>query len=152
VGYFFLDTSCLVKRYVQETGRAAVLALVAPEQSNATYVCDAAGPELVAALARRARDPAAPTLDIQPTLTGFRRHWHSEYRRIGLGGTVIERAMDVAATHGWRGYDAIHLAAALELADAIRSHDLPPLVFVSADQEQLDAAAAEGLAILDPAA
>jgi predicted nucleic acid-binding protein len=83
VGQFFLDTSCLVKRYVHEV--------------------------------------------------------------------VIDRAMILAETHALRGYDAIHPAAALEVAAALRTHGLPPLVLVSADQEQLDAATAEGLATLNPA-
>lgn len=148
MAYYFLDTSSLVKRYVDEPGRQAVLAVHDPERGHYLYLSDAAGPELVAALTRRARGQGVGETDLEPTLTAFRSHWRHQYRRLRLVPAVIERAMTLAEHHGLRGYDAIHLAAALALADTILSHDLPPLVFVSADKEQLDAAAVEGLAVL----
>jgi predicted nucleic acid-binding protein len=52
--------------------------------------------------------------------------------------------MSLAEEHGLRGYDAVHLAAALELQDRRRAMQLPLLTFVSADDDQLRAAAAEG--------
>ncbi len=63
---------------------------------------------------------------------------------------VTERAMDLAAAHGLRGYDAVHLGAALDIQDVRRTMALPDLTFVSADTNQRQAAAAEGLLVEDP--
>lgn len=49
-----------------------------------------------------------------------------------------------------RGYDAVHLGASLDLHDARRARGLPLLTFVSADNDQRAAAAAEGLPTEDP--
>jgi len=58
--------------------------------------------------------------------------------------------MDLAERRGLRGYDAVHLAAALVVAEAQRRAGRPPLTFVSADTNQRQAAAAEGLLVEDP--
>lgn len=58
--------------------------------------------------------------------------------------------MILAETHGLRGYDAVHLAAGLDLQDARRQAQLPGLTFVSADGDQLRAAVAEGLTVENP--
>ena len=58
--------------------------------------------------------------------------------------------MDIAAVHGLRGYDAVHLAAALTVEDTRRAIGLPALIFVSADDNQRQAALAEGLLIENP--
>ncbi len=58
--------------------------------------------------------------------------------------------MALAEKYGLRGYDAVHIAAAIELQDIRRNLQLPALTFVSADIEQLQAAQAEGFATEDP--
>lgn len=58
--------------------------------------------------------------------------------------------MDLAETHGLRGADAIHLGAALTLQATRLAAGLTAITLVSADQEQLRAAAAEGLLTEDP--
>ncbi len=58
--------------------------------------------------------------------------------------------MDLVERHGLRGYDASHLAAALVVADVRRLRGLPALTFVSADNGQRQAAAAEGLRVGEP--
>jgi hypothetical protein len=49
-----------------------------------------------------------------------------------------------------RGCDAIQLASALALHDALRQNDLPGITFVCADDDLLSAASTEGLAIENP--
>jgi hypothetical protein len=49
-----------------------------------------------------------------------------------------------------RGYDAVHLATAVNLDIALRSAGLPPLVFVSADHSLCEAAQDEKLSSDDP--
>ena len=53
--------------------------------------------------------------------------------------------MTLVDRHGLRGYDAVHLASALTVSNERQHAGMSPLVFVSADRTQLDAARAEGL-------
>lgn len=52
--------------------------------------------------------------------------------------------------YGLRGYDSVHLAVALELQADRHATQLPPLIFVSTDIEQLRVAAGLGLPTDDP--
>jgi len=52
--------------------------------------------------------------------------------------------------HRLRGYDAIHLTAALTVSDRLYTWELRPLTFVAADNDLLKAARAEGLATENP--
>jgi hypothetical protein len=58
--------------------------------------------------------------------------------------------MVLAERHGLRGYDSVHLAAALTLHERRQANGLAPLTFVSADNAQRTAAASEGLAVENP--
>jgi len=57
-------------------------------------------------------------------------------------GAVVDRAADLAASHGLRGHDAVHLAT----ATSIRGRDL---IFASGDQKLLAAAREEGFTTVD---
>jgi predicted nucleic acid-binding protein len=63
---------------------------------------------------------------------------------------LIERAMGLAEAYGVRGYDAVQLAAALEVNALLVAAGLPALVLVSADAELNAAAISAGLAVEDP--
>lgn len=58
--------------------------------------------------------------------------------------------MHLAESHGLRGYDAVHLATALALQQIRQSAGWSPLTFVSADNNQLSAANAEGVLVENP--
>lgn len=58
---------------------------------------------------------------------------------VEINDQLARRAGDLAETHGLRGYDAVHLAA----ADRLRE---PNLVVVAGDRALLDAATSEGMA------
>jgi hypothetical protein len=75
---------------------------------------------------------------------------HNEYQQLALTDTVIATAMRLAEGHRLRGYDAVQLAAAVELHAVRVAVGLPPLVFVSADLALHSAAASEGLLVDDP--
>lgn len=117
---YFLDTSALVKRYAAEAGTGWIRWLTDPKQRHAIYISDAAGPEMIAALVRRAKGNTLSPADLRQVLAVFRRHWRGQYRRMQLHDLIIEQAMLLAERHALRGYDAVHLAAALELADEFR--------------------------------
>jgi predicted nucleic acid-binding protein len=151
---YYLDTSALVKRYAREHGTAWVRALVNPDARHALYTIRLTGPELVAALARKARMGEMTDANALDAIRAFRADWdglgRTRYRVLAAGAIATQRAMGLVERHGLRGYDATHLAAALVVADVRRRHRLPALTFVSADNGQRQAAAAEGLHVDDP--
>lgn len=57
--------------------------------------------------------------------------------------------MRIVERHGLRGYDAVQLAAALEVNHALVQSQMP-LTFVAADKNLLTAANTEGLITEDP--
>jgi predicted nucleic acid-binding protein len=73
-----------------------------------------------------------------------------EYVLVTINRVVVDQAIELTAKYRLRGYDAVHLDCALTLNRALVAHELPPLVLVSADEDLLEAAASEALAIDDP--
>ena len=80
----------------------------------------------------------------------FREDWVTLYSRVAVDDALISDAMYLIQRHALRGYDAVHLAASLELHNFRQQLQLPTLTFVSADAEQLEAAKAEGLLTENP--
>ena len=147
---FYLDTSALAKRYARESGTSWVRGLVAVRAGNHVYTVRLTGPEMISALFRKARTGEISLAAAQQASARFRRDWRGRYHLIEVHAALTSRAMNLAEAHGLRGYDAVHLAAALELHRRRQAAALPSLSFVSADTGQLRAAAAEGLLTDDP--
>jgi hypothetical protein len=125
------------------------MALTDPSAGNDLYLVRLTGVELIAAFARQARRGAAAAAAVRAR-RDFRLDWQRQYQVIEVTVPIIDRAMLLAERHSLRGYDAVHLASALAVADAYRvvGGSFPTLV--SADVELLNAGAAEGLATDDP--
>jgi uncharacterized protein len=147
---YYLDTSALVKRYATEAGTAWVTALIDPTGSHTLYTVRLTGPEIVAALGRKERTGELTPAEAMGAIAAFRRVWPRRYRIVAVTVAIAERAMDLTERHGLRGYDAVHLAAALAVADVRQRRGLSVLTFVSADNDQRQAAVAEGLLVEDP--
>lgn len=141
----YLDTSSVVKRYVSETGTTWVQALTDPASAGPIYVARITLAETVAAVAKRQRMGQITPSDAAAALRDFRQDFALQYRVIEISPKLVDRAADLAAKHGLRGYDAVQLAASLEVSPLV-----PSLVFVSADGHLNAAAAAEGLTVEDP--
>jgi predicted nucleic acid-binding protein len=73
-----------------------------------------------------------------------------QYRVIEITPAVITQAMQLAETHGLRGYDAVQLAAALIVQKMRETLGLSALELVSADRDLNDAAAVEALTVDNP--
>ena len=80
----------------------------------------------------------------------FRRHLARRYNVLELTPALFTEAMSVARMHGLRAYDAVQLAAALEINRLNREDGIGPVTLVSADRELNAAATAEGLVVEDP--
>ena len=79
----------------------------------------------------------------------FRREFVSLFDRVEASSALIERARDLAEKHALRGYDAVQLAAAVQVNAAGRPRGLT-CILVSADAQLNAAAVAEGLIVDDP--
>ena len=141
----YLDTSALVKRFVEEKGSERVAMLIVREGPAATATI--AYPELLAALARKRREGALSHRAYTRLRRAVDRDW-DVYLRIDLRDEVLRRARDLVRRHPLRAYDAVHLASALQLRADLEE----PVTFVAADTRLLEAARRERLDTLDPEA
>ncbi len=105
---------------------------------------------MVAAITRRARSSSISAADAIAVCNQLRRDLQSEYQVLEITERIINSAMALAETRGLRGYDAVQLAAGCELNALCVANSLPPVTFVSADDELNAAAASEGLIVENP--
>ena len=106
----YLDASALVKRYVAEPGSTEVEALIGAARAIGTGVVSRA--EVAAALAKAARVGLLTREAAAKALEAFNADWE-HLIRLQLGEPLVARAAVLAWEQGLRGYDAVHLAAAL---------------------------------------
>ena len=132
----YLDTSSLLKLYVQEPGTEEVQSRVGVAEVVATSAI--AYPEAHAALARRQREGALTRAEFRTCLDRFRDSW-PRLLAVLPSLSICVRAGALAVKHGLRGMDAIHLASYAELLGRGDT-----LEFLSHDVRLVRAAAREG--------
>ncbi len=136
----YLDTSSLLKLYLEEdhsdlvrdwASRAAVL-----------FTSRVGYPEVMAALARRWRTGDLSDEGFQSLRQAVAADW-DQFTAIDIDEAA---AAELAVRLGLRGFDAIHLAAAVEI---VAGSGVATAFFSSFDKQLNRAARAEGLAVLD---
>ncbi len=147
---YYLDTSALSKRYVQETGTSWIRSLVAPSAGHILLTARITMVEIYSALARRRREGSVPVTDCDIASQAFTTHSATEYEFVELDLGVVTLARDLLEHHPLRAYDAVQLASALIANQVLQAASLAPLVFLSADDRLNEAAAAEGLTVDNP--
>jgi uncharacterized protein len=149
VAVYFVDSSALVKRYVQEVGTPWVRRLTHRGQAHEIYLASITPVELTAAVARRRRGKTLSAPQASSILSRFHKHLAGRYTVLELTPVLLAEAMRLANSHELRAYDAVQLAAVLELKRQWVDAGIS-VVLVSADQDLNDAAAVEGLTVEDP--
>jgi uncharacterized protein len=134
----YVDASALVKRYVAEVGSGEVNALIAGASGVGTAVISHV--EVSSALAKAARMRLFSREEAASALKVFNSEWESLIR-LQLTEVLISRAATLAWEHGLRGYDAVHLAAALFWQDMLGD----PVTLASYDRQLWEAAKVTGL-------
>lgn len=134
----YLDTSDLVKLYVEEIGSERIRDIV----HTATVVSTSkiAYAETRAAFARKQKDDGFPIKALQNIVEDFNRDWEG-YFVIEVTDGLIRLAGDIAQKHLLRGFDSIHLASAISLKHKIRAD----VYFSSNDTRLNHAAEKEGI-------
>jgi predicted nucleic acid-binding protein len=112
----YLDSSALVKRYVTEAG--------SEEVGRACNTADILGTALItkaevsAAFARAARMGILSEEEAIENLALFQIQWQ-DYFRLPVSEATVNSAAHLAWEYNLRGYDAVHLAAALYWQNAV---------------------------------
>jgi uncharacterized protein len=147
---YFVDSSALVKRYINETGSQWILNLCHPASNHDIVIAAIAGVEIIAAITRRARGGSIDAEDAAALCHQFRVDLETEYQVIDISDRIIAAAMNLAQAQGLRGYDAVQLAAACAVNSLCIENSLLLVTLVSADNELNEAALREGLKVENP--
>lgn len=137
----YLDSSALVKRYIEESYSQDVIAWMSAARPPATGLITRA--EVAAAICRAARLEWLDSVGSQRALQLFYTEWETLGRLPVLEATV-RRAAEMACKHDLRGYDAVHLACALLYQDGLGL----PVRLATFDRQLWQAGQAEGLELL----
>jgi uncharacterized protein len=108
----YLDTSSLVKLYVEEAGSDSVRRLVAGADRIAVSIV--AYPEAHSAFARRRRERGLTPAGLRSAKTALERDW-SRTVRLAVTEDVYRAAASLAERHALKALDSIHLASFLSL-------------------------------------
>ncbi len=146
---YYLDTSAVVKRYVNEAGSDWVRAL-GTKPSPLMLSSRLLIVEIASALTRRLREKAITPSVFRESLSLFDDDCKFEYQLLDVTRDIINIARSLVSRHPLRSYDAIHLASALYVAAFFRQTALPAPIFLAADERLLHAALAEGLEADNP--
>ena len=138
----YLDTSALVKLYVEEQGSALVHSAVGDAELVATS--EIAYLEARSALARRRREKAFSLGSFRRLLEDFVADW-DRYLKVAATMALIRSAAEFANRHPLRAYDALHLASAALLR---KDEESQGVMFASWDDALDRAAKREGFALL----
>jgi predicted nucleic acid-binding protein len=134
----YLDTSSLVKLYVEEEDSRNVADLVGSSKVTGTSVVAYA--EARAAFARRFRETAFTSREYRRLVSSFNKDWE-HYLTIRVTKDLVRSAGDLAEKHGLRGFDAIHLSSAITLRQELSS----AITFSCSDQKLQKASQLEDL-------
>lgn len=137
----YLDTSDLVKLYVEEIGSERIKGII--HTATVISTSKVAYAEARAAFARKQKDDGFSHKILQKIVEDFDRDWEN-YFVIEVTDGLIRLAGDIAQKHLLRGFDSIHLASAINLRRKIRAE----VYFSSNDTKLNQAAEKEGITVL----
>jgi predicted nucleic acid-binding protein len=114
----YLDTSALVKLYVDEPLSQELSAALDEAEAVATSLLAYA--EARAAFARARREARFSSHAYRHIVDAFEEDW-SRYIAVEVADQFVKNAGDLAASCALRDYDALHLASALSLRERVPS-------------------------------
>ena len=139
-----MDTSCLVKLYVEEDDSLAVRDQI--ERADAVFSSELAYPEMRGAFRRRRTEGSLSGASSLKALRRFDKDW-AAMGRITVTDAIAEEAGDLAELYALRGMDAIHLATALMVRREAGS-SVDRVRFLTSDERLADAARKEKFLLL----
>jgi predicted nucleic acid-binding protein len=146
MSYFFIESSALIKLFVQEPGSQPLIDLLDPVEDNRKLIASIASVEVRSAIRRRQRSGDLTDEHTEIALEQMLIHC-SRMIEQPAQPLVLEAARDLVDRHGLRTLDAIQLGSCLVGRDLLGCTDM---TFLCSDQKLLQAAAQENLLVLDP--
>ena len=137
----FLDTSALVKLYVNESGSEALSERV---ENTLVAVTPLTYGEIYATFARRLREGSLGSEEHEKLCANFENDWPT-LLQIPFSREVFAQVPGLCRRNPLRGADAMQMACSLMLQG-----EGVEVLFVANDQQLLTAASTEGLAVFDP--
>ncbi len=134
----YLDASALVKRYVAEASSPVVVSLIMKADAIGTAAISRA--EVSAALGKATRMKILKRDEAASALQVFTADWENLIR-LQITEVLIARASALAWDHGLRGYDAVHLAAAVFWQEMLSE----PVTLATFDRQLWHGASVAGL-------
>jgi predicted nucleic acid-binding protein len=145
---YFVDTSSLAKRYIREVGSAWVISWSHPSAGHVIVLAHLTSVEMFSLLARRQREGTLAAATVATLQNQFLLHAEKEYLIYPQDNAVVAHARSLITKYPLRALDAIQLASAREASNALSE----PMIFVSADNNLLAAAAGESFTTDNPLA
>ena len=134
----YLDTSALLKHYIGEAGTENVKRWILQAEgigsAAITYT------EIASAMARTVRNGYISPAEGQQAWKAFQQDWPFIAQQT-ISTQLVERSASLAWKYRLRGYDSIHLAAAMIWQDALTA----PVTLATFDRELWQAAQDAGL-------
>jgi predicted nucleic acid-binding protein len=150
VTIYYADASALVKHYVEEAGSDRVRTICTPGAGHMVAVAQIGLVEVAAAFGMKYRRGELTAADRDELLSDLQHDGRTYYVLVDVDPNIVSHAIQLTRRQKLRGYDAVHLACALFVAETMPTKGLPKPVLLSADHDLLEAAQNEGLAIEDP--
>ena len=134
----YLDSSALIKCYLEETGSDALIARVTqPGQTIFTSILSFA--EVHGAMARKHRENHLNSSELAQLRDALARDWAFIFNIVDLNLQTMKEIPNLAERYPLKAGDAIHLSAAMWINQAFQSEagiqDRAPLEFCVADRE-----------------
>lgn len=144
---YFLESTAFAKLFVQEPGTDALIRLMEAVEDNRKLIAASTPLEVYAAIRRRERAGSITAVDATAALDILRME-AARMVQEPLNPAVLESARQVLDRTNLRWPDALQLGAAIVAQDMFQGTEI---VFVSSSPQMLEAAQAEGFAVMDPA-
>jgi predicted nucleic acid-binding protein len=148
VALLYLDTSALVKLYVQEQGTEKMLELAHPDSGNRLVILTLSRIEFRAAVRRRAKLGDIDSKLADELINEFNGHLVNVFQLQPVNEPVMEAAGSAIDRYYLRAYDAMQLGGYVAL-QASMGEQLET-IFVCADDNLLKAARDQGLPVINP--
>ena len=144
----YLDTSALLKLFIEESGSEKVRSLVTGRSGAEVLLVSRLGhTEASVSLARMVHLGRISAADLPKYLGSLDDYWDQSIQEIDLLEPVLEDARQLAQRFPLRTYDAIHLASAREARRMLRGIFAGEVQFLAYDANLLKAANEVGFAI-----
>jgi predicted nucleic acid-binding protein len=150
MNYFYFDSSALVKRYAKEIG-ARLVGNLCQKEEVAIFISDITLAELGAAFARKLREREITEVEYTVMLGDLQDDYLYEYFKVPINFEVLNLAVSLARKRALRGYDAVQLACAVKVKEAVMTEEHEAkITFIVADKTLEKTARAEGFVTINP--